>query len=157
MVQVLFLCLGNICRSPMAEAIFRHHVKEKGLQQQFVIDSAGTAGWHEGKLPHEGTRSILDKYQISYEGMKARQIQPIDGETFDYIVAMDDQNVEDLKKILKGNHKSMIVKLTDFLTTIKADHVPDPYYTKNFDYTYKLVNEGTKNLLGYLIKKHHIQ
>jgi len=156
MIQVLFLCLGNICRSPMAEAVFRHHVKEKGLQDKFMIDSAGTASWHEGKLPHEGTRAILEQYNISYAGMNARQVKQSDGKTFDYIVSMDDQNIKDLKQLLKGNYESKLVKLTDFLTDNKEENVPDPYYTGDFDYTYELVNEGTKNLLDYILTEYHI-
>ncbi|HLR71253.1 MAG TPA: low molecular weight phosphotyrosine protein phosphatase, partial [Pseudogracilibacillus sp.] len=74
MIRVLFVCLGNICRSPMAEAVFRHMVKEKGLSHKIEVDSAGTALWHSGKPPHEGTRKKLDELKIPYEGMTARQI-----------------------------------------------------------------------------------
>src|SRR5690625_887334 len=114
MVHVLFLCLGNICRSPMAEAIFRDHVHTAGLRAAITTDSAGTAGWHEGKLPHEGTRAILEEHGISYEGIRARQVMIEDGEKFDYIVVMDDQNKQDVQQILPKDRQSKIVKLTDF-------------------------------------------
>ncbi len=72
MIQVLFVCLGNICRSPMAEAVFRHQVKKAGLDAVIAIDSAGTGDWHIGHPPHQGTRDILDQYQINHEGLKSK-------------------------------------------------------------------------------------
>src|SRR5690625_5337764 len=81
----------------MAEAIFRAEVQKNGLSSEIHVESAGTAAWHSGKPPHEGTRNILDKYNISYENMYARQVEETDFTTFDYIIAMDNQNVKDIK------------------------------------------------------------
>ena len=99
MIHILFVCLGNICRSPMAEAIFREKVKKEGLADRIKVDSAGTGDWHIGKPPHQGTREILKAKRISDEGLFARQIKASDLNEFDYIIAMDTENVKNIKKL----------------------------------------------------------
>ncbi|MGP0584183.1 low molecular weight protein-tyrosine-phosphatase [Paenibacillus timonensis] len=145
-VGVLFVCLGNICRSPMAEAVFRHLVTEAGLSELFVIDSAGTGNWHTGNPPHHGTRRILDQYGISYEGLQARQVAQDDFDKFDYIIAMDNQNEHDLK-VLARQADARIVKLLDLVPESQLKEVPDPYYTGNFEEVYGLVQQGCGALL----------
>lgn len=147
MIKVLFVCLGNICRSPMAEAIFRDLVDKNGLQDQFLIDSGGMGSWHTGKPPHEGTRNILDQRQISYQDMKARQVLAKDFDEFDYIIAMDDQNMTDLGKIRKEVKGATVVKLMDYVDGATVANVPDPYYTGDFNQTLELVEQGCHALL----------
>ncbi|GAA5417606.1 low molecular weight protein-tyrosine-phosphatase YfkJ [Paraliobacillus ryukyuensis] len=147
MIHVLFVCLGNICRSPMAEAVFRKMLEEEGIADQFQVDSAGIGAWHEGLPPHEGTRKILDDRNISYQGMKARQINNQDGEYFDYIIAMDEQNISDLQFLRDQTSNTNIAKLMDFVEKSEEVNVPDPYFTKKFDYTYQLIEKGCKALL----------
>lgn len=156
MINVLFLCLGNICRSPMAEAIFRQTVKEKGVEDQILIDSAGLGDWHIGHPPHEGTRGKLDEANISYEGQKARQIIESDLEKFDYVIAMDQQNIDDLQQFHFDPEKVTVKRLMEFVDDAKEINVPDPYFTKNFDYTFELVKEGCEHFFQYLDQKHHI-
>ncbi|MNW41220.1 Low molecular weight protein-tyrosine-phosphatase YfkJ [compost metagenome] len=148
-IGVLFVCLGNICRSPMAEAVFRHLIKQEGLEEQFVIDSAGTGDWHIGNPPHQGTRNILDLKQISYEGLKARQVAVSDFTDFDYIVAMDVKNEKDLSSLAKGQ-EATIIKLLDLVPEAKSKEVPDPYFTGNFDEVYDLVVRGSQALLEHI-------
>lgn len=153
MISVLFVCLGNICRSPMAEAIFRDLVKKEGLQDQVKIDSAGTGDWHVGHPPHEGTREILKKYQVTDEGIFARQIDSDDLNQFDYIIAMDSQNIDNIKKVGKISAHVKINKLLDFVDDYKGKDVPDPYYTGNFDEVYELVQAGCTQLLEEIKKE----
>ncbi|CQR47280.1 Low molecular weight protein-tyrosine-phosphatase YfkJ [Paraliobacillus sp. PM-2] len=153
MINVLFICLGNICRSPMAEAMFRRLLEEEGIQEQFNVDSAGIGNWHVGLPPHEGTRKILDQKNIAYEGMKARQVDKKDWDEFDYIIAMDEQNMHDLEVIRKEVDGVKVAKLMDYVEKANEENVPDPYFTKNFDYTYQLIDRGCRALLAEIKKE----
>ena len=150
MVRVLFVCLGNICRSPMAEAIFRDQVKEEGLTDQIMVDSAGTGDWHIGKVPHHGTRDILQKANVSYEGIRARQINENDLEQFDYIIAMDTSNLSNIKQMAGNSDAPYIGRLLDFVPESELSDVPDPYFTGNFDEVFQLVKDGCNQLLQFI-------
>ncbi|MCR8642057.1 low molecular weight phosphotyrosine protein phosphatase [Paenibacillus sp. N1-5-1-14] len=151
MVHVLFVCLGNICRSPMAEAVFRHKVWEAGLLDSITIDSAGTGDWHLGEKPHQGTRDILQKYKIDDSNMFARQVVSTDFSKFEYIVAMDDSNVENLKGFVGTEEpRSQVFKMLDFLPEGQAGNVPDPYFTGNFEEVYEMINTSSENLLAHI-------
>lgn len=157
MIRVLFVCLGNICRSPMAEAVFRHVVNERGLAQQIDVDSAGTASWHVGKVPHVGTREKLDELNISYEGMTARQVTAEDLREFDYVVTMDEQNKQDVINTFGVHNDVVVCKLMDFVPNPQEENVPDPYYTGDFDYTYELVAEASHRLLQHIKNNHELK
>lgn len=148
MTRILFVCLGNICRSPMAEAVFRDLVKKAGLQRQITIDSAGIGGWHEGDRPHHGTLKKLQEKNISSEGIYARQIRPNDLHEFDYLIAMDSENLRDLKELqLKYGGDANIFRLLDLVPERHEKDVPDPYITGDFDYAYTLIHDGCLALL----------
>ncbi|GAB6990057.1 low molecular weight protein-tyrosine-phosphatase [Paenibacillus pini] len=149
MISVLFVCLGNICRSPMAEAVFRNKVACAGLDAEITTDSAGTGDWHIGKDPHEGTRRMLDLNKISYEGMKARQVTSGDFEVFDYMVCMDNSNLSNLRDI-PGGEDATIIKFMDLLPGHDLQEVPDPYFTGNFEQVYELMNTGCEALLDII-------
>lgn len=146
MINVLFVCLGNICRSPMAEALFRSLVKKEHLTNKITVDSAGTSSWQIGFPTHEGTLNILRKYNISSDGLVGRKLKKEDFWKFDYIIGMDESNIQNIYRITgKPNHPK-IIRLLD-LTKYKKD-IPDPFFTGDFDETYRLVSVGCLALLN---------
>ncbi len=150
MIKVLFVCLGNICRSPMAEYVFKDMVRKESLEEKFYIDSAATSTEEIGNPVHYGTRSKLEQMKIECGNHKARQITKKDYETFDYIIAMEEQNIRNLKRILGEDSQNKIVKLLDF-SDYPRD-IADPWYTGNFDKTYQDICEGLEGFLEYLKK-----
>ncbi|NYV63660.1 low molecular weight phosphotyrosine protein phosphatase [Bacillus sp. Gen3] len=154
MVHVLFVCLGNICRSPMAEAVFRHMVNKAQLTDKIMIDSAGTGSWHIGDSPHQGTLTILKENNISAEGLFGRQLKKDDFERFDYIIGMDESNLSNIYTKLNQPKHPKIIRLLD-LTELKKD-VPDPYYTGNFEETYELITEGCQALLKKILQEQNL-
>jgi protein-tyrosine phosphatase len=154
MIQVLFVCLGNICRSPMAEGVFQQMVNEAGLADKIAVDSAGTGSWHVGETAHRGTQQILKQYGIPYNG-RARQISSADMQRDDtYIVAMDSDNLHELERRF-GRHQRLY-RLLDFAAETDEENVPDPYYSGNFEYVYQLVKDGCQGLLKEIRQEHSL-
>lgn len=138
----------------MAEAVMRHFVEQEGLSHIIEVDSAGTGDWHIGKQPHEGTRKLLDQKNISYTGMKARQVTASDLHQFTYIVCMDNQNLKDVQRVFnKATGDGQRGKVMTFMSLVTGAHVtevPDPYYTGNFEEVYELVEQGCRTLLNQI-------
>ena len=147
--RLLFVCLGNICRSPSAENIMNHLIKQRKLTGDIVCDSAGTGGWHVGNPPDRRMNAAAEKRGMILVG-KARQFTPADFTEFDLILAMDRSNYEDILALDTGNRYSHKVKLMcDFCTSHSDSEVPDPYYggESGFDYVIDLLTDACEGLL----------
>jgi protein-tyrosine phosphatase len=155
MIQVLFICKGNICRSPMAEAVMRQMIENAGLSKTISVDSAAIGNWHVGEPPHQGTIQVLKKHKIPYETLVCRQVRSTDLKEFDYIVAMDEENMAALKR-LGTTPKQHMFQLLDLVDSIPDRNVPDPYYTGQFDRTYELIQLGCRALLTKIMKEHNL-
>lgn len=150
-IKILFVCLGNICRSPSAEAIMKDLVQKSSKKELFEIDSAGTSGFNEGKPADP--RSIKHALKRGYDLTSiSRPVKYSDFEYFDLIVAMDDQNIQDLLKLSKGKHAEKIVKITDFLSHHTVSTIPDPYYgdEKGFEYALDLLEDACSGFFNHL-------
>ena len=152
MVRVLFVCMGNICRSPMAEAIFRHLVTEAGLADQIEIDSAGTLGFHAGSRPHPGTQRILHERGVPLGDHCAREVTPADLDEYDYVLAMDRENLADLRSLAPHNRRPRL--FLDYAPGQPLREVPDPYYNGAFAATYDLVLAACHGLLAAICQEH---
>lgn len=157
-INVLFVCLGNICRSPMADGVFQHMVKQAGLDDKISVDSAGTAGYHVGEHADRRTLAVLQKHDIPYDG-RARRFVSRDGDNYDYILAMDYSNFENIRSILRSSDAENVHMFLQFAKdagTVDVIEVPDPYYNNKFDYVYELVTKGSKALLDHIRKEHNL-
>lgn len=148
MIKILFICHGNICRSPMAEFLLKHMVKEKGMAGQFQIDSAATSTEEIGNPVHYGTRRKLAQYGISVAGKTAVRMQKRDYDFYDYLIGMDDANIRNMCRIAGGDPDHKICKLLEFAGSTRD--IADPWYTGNFDETYDDILEGCEAFLEKL-------
>lgn len=147
--KILFVCLGNICRSPAAEGVMKAIVEEEGAEDKFEIDSAGTGGWHVGELPDKRMRVHAYKrgYNLTH---RCRQFRPSDFDDFDLIIAMDENNLRNLRNMAPSlEAEKKIVKMADFVDpSFHYDHIPDPYYegAEGFELVLDLLESGCRNL-----------
>jgi len=156
----LFVCLGNICRSPLAEAVFNKVIKEEGLNNSFSADSCGTASYHIGELPDQRTLETGRKFGLKFNHV-VRALTIEDFETFDYIVAMDKVNLDDIHDLLyreNNSPKSKIVLMRDFDDQGKGEDVPDPYFgeIEGFYQVYHILNRSIRQFVDHLRERHTI-
>ncbi|MFO8174768.1 MAG: low molecular weight protein-tyrosine-phosphatase [Longimicrobiales bacterium] len=153
-ISVLMVCLGNICRSPMAEGVFRNLLQEEGLDHRIRVDSAGTGSWHVGESPDLRSARTAARHGIALEG-SARQVQPGDFRDFDYIVAMDESNLENLERFREGaDGEASLHLLREF--DPQGGHgaeVPDPYYggPGGFEDVFEMVERSCRGLLDHIL------
>jgi protein-tyrosine phosphatase len=158
-LKVLFVCMGNICRSPLAEGVFRHMVTQAGLGNRFEIDSAGTSAYHIGDPPDERTTSVARARGIELNG-SARQIKPADLRDFDYVLVMDAQNMSRVQQLAKEAKPTAEVRmLRDFDDEVDGDlDVPDPYYggARGFEQVHDIVERACAQLLEHIRQQHDL-
>ena len=148
MIKILFVCHGNICRSPMAEFIMKYLVADRGLSSDFYIASVATSTEEIGSRVHHGTAAILDRLGIDYSEKRARQMTKKDYQDYDMIIGMDAWNMRNMNRIAGGDPDGKLHLLLDF--TDRPGDVADPWYTRNFEVTYRDVMDGCEGLLAYL-------
>jgi protein-tyrosine phosphatase len=152
-IGVLFVCLGNICRSPLAEGVFLHLVRERGLEDAYRIDSAGTGGWHAGEPPDSRSAAVASRHGVELRGT-ARQIATQDFSSFDLIVAMDQENLRNLESLHPGAEgRARLALLREYDPEAGTDLVvPDPYYggKSGFDQVFRMVWRSCQILLDRL-------
>ena len=142
--RILFVCLGNICRSPAAEGVFRN------LCPEVETDSAGTAAWHVGKPPYGPMQAAASARGIDLSDLRARQFTVADFDRYDLILVMDDSNLSDVETLRPVGNETPVRLMTDFSPAAGADHVPDPYYTRDFDGALDLIEQAAQGIKAAL-------
>lgn len=152
MTRVLFVCLGNICRSPTAHAVFEGLVASAGLQGEIEVDSAGTGDWHIGHPPDKRASAAAAQRGFDMSALRARQFCTEDFMRFDYILAMDENNLADMQALAPTAHNATVKLFLDYAENFSEAEVPDPYYGADtgFDHVLDLVEDASKGLLRAL-------
>lgn len=157
MVKVLFVCMGNICRSPTAHGVFENMVNDSGLVRSIEIDSAGTHAYHVGEPPDRRAQQTASRRGIRMDHLRARQVEMSDFDYFDYILAMDEDNLTILRSMCPSHQQDKVRLFLEFAQQRHETEVPDPYYggPSGFDFVFDLVDEASSGLLEH-IKKHNL-
>jgi protein-tyrosine phosphatase len=157
-VRILFVCMGNICRSPTAQGVFTSLLQAEGLSEFFEIDSAGTHAYHEGEPPDPRAGYAARKRGIDLGDQRARRIHEDDFEYFDYVVAMDRSNFEDLAGSCAPQHQSKVRLFLDFASELPEIEIPDPYYggPQGFERVLDLIEHASRAMISELRKQHRL-
>ncbi len=157
-VRVLFVCLGNICRSPTAEGVFRHLVEQEGLAGKIDIDSAGTAAYHVGEPPDRRSQASALRRGIDMSHQRARQAKRVDFERFDYVLAMDDENLRNLQALCPDPKTHNPGLFLSFAPKAGRSDVPDPYYGggNGFELVLDLIEEASQGLLAHIRRQYSL-
>jgi len=156
-IKVMFVCLGNICRSPLAHGLFRNFVAEAGLAEHFEIESSGTGAWHIGQRPHARMQQTAQSHGLSLDGLRAQQFMAEDLDAFDHIFVMDKSNLHDVLLLDDDDRYGHKVRLFRELDPDPGDfQMPDPYYEGRFDHVYTIVERTARALLDRLVEEHDL-
>ena len=152
MIKVLFVCMGNICRSPLAEGLFKDLLEKEGLAHAFHVDSAGTIGYHAGSPPDRRSVETLARVGIDITNQRSRQVKPSDFDTFDYIIAMDKENMATLEAAAPVHTVDRLHMFLPFAPELDMQEMPDPYYggTDGFDLCLRAGQKAAKGLLNHI-------
>ena len=155
-VSVLFICMGNICRSPTGQAVFENLVESKGLSDKITVDSAGTHAYHIGEQPDARSQRTAQRRGISMSGQRARRVEHEDFDSFDYVLAMDQSNYDDLMSMASALQRKRIHLFMDFAVNSQYSEVPDPYYggSNGFERVLDMVGEASEGLLADILGKY---
>lgn len=151
-VSVVFVCLGNICRSPTAEGVFRSLVKSRGLAESIHIDSAGTSDWHVGESPDPRAIEAARVRGIDLSQLRGRQATANDFSEFDYVIAMDDDNYASLARLSPPDQQHKLHLFLDFSRGVTEREVPDPYYGGGFPHVFDLIENASEGLLDHIME-----
>jgi len=154
-IKILFVCMGNICRSPTAQGVFEHLLEEAQLRDRILTDSAGTHAYHVGKTPDRRATEAAARRGIDLTRQRARQVEAADFLHFDYVLAMDTSNLDDLMSICPEQQQDKVQLFLEFASGSKQRDVPDPYYggSQGFERVLDLVEEGAQGLLEDILKR----
>lgn len=159
-VRIMFVCLGNICRSPLAEGVFRHLVEKYGLSDCFEIESSGTGAWHVGEPPDQRMRATAHKHEIDIDNLSAQQFKASDLMTCDIILAMDKDNLHDILALdTSGEHSHKVRLFREFDPEPGTYQVPDPYYggPRGFEDVFAIVHRTARVLLHQMIEHYKLE
>jgi protein-tyrosine phosphatase len=154
MVRVLFICMGNICRSPISQGVFENILRREGLEEEVFVDSAGTGNWHVGSPPDVRAQRTAGLRGLDLSAQRARQISPEDCDDFDYILTMDEENYRTVSALCQGS--AVVRPFLDFATDSPEREVPDPYHggPEGFEHVLDLVEEASEGLLDDIRRRH---
>jgi protein-tyrosine phosphatase len=153
--KILFVCLGNICRSPIAAGVLKHLAEQRGLRNELLIDSAGLGSWHIGHPPDKRAQNAMRLRGIDISGIRARRLAAEDFERFDMILAMDRSNRDALLKMAPAEHRHKVALFMDYAPNLCIHEIPDPFFGEldGFDYAYQLIEAASRGLLVRLMAR----
>lgn len=153
-MEIVFVCHGNICRSPLAEFVFRDMADKRGLSDLVKVSSAATSREEIGNPVHRGTKNILTRLGLSAEGKRAVQLKKQDYAKYDYLIGMETRNITNMLRIIEQDGEHKVFRLLDF--TEEPGDIDDPWYTGDFERTFREVVKGCEGLLDFILERHEI-